>query len=111
MTAAQSVSLARYLRLNGGLEGPKVVPVGRGPAGVQRPLTADNIVALTVVTADGRARHCDARTNAEAEDGTLRVALIVFDAELSCRVRLERQTAPHTGTGLVTLESLGSLAG
>ena len=53
----------------------------------------------------------DARTNAAAEDGTLRVALIVFDAELSCRVRLERQTAPHAGTGLVTLESLGSLAG
>ncbi len=53
----------------------------------------------------------DARTNAAAEDQSLRVALIVFDAERSCRVRLERQTAPHAGTGLVTMESLESLGG
>ena len=53
----------------------------------------------------------DARTNAAAEDESLRVALVVFDAERSCRVRLERQTAPHAETGLVTLESLESLAG
>ena len=51
----------------------------------------------------------EARTNAEAEEGTLRVALVVFDAELSCHVRLERQTAPHDRIGLVTLETLGSL--
>lgn len=53
----------------------------------------------------------DARTNAEAEDETLHVAIVVFDAQLSCRVRLERQTAPHDRTTLVALESLGSLAG
>ncbi len=53
----------------------------------------------------------DARTNAEAEDEALRVAIVVFDAEISCRVRLERQTAPHEGTSLITLDSLGSLAG
>jgi len=53
----------------------------------------------------------EARTNAEAEDGTLRVALVVFDAELSCQVRLERQTAPHDGTRLVAFETLGSLTG
>ena len=53
----------------------------------------------------------DARTSAEAEDERLRVALVVFDAELSCRVRLDRQTAPHDQTGLVTMESLESLAG
>ena len=53
----------------------------------------------------------DARANATAEDETLRVAIVVFDAERSCRVRLERQTAPYERTVLVTLESLGSLAG
>jgi hypothetical protein len=52
----------------------------------------------------------DARTNAAAEDASLRVALVVFDAERSCRVRLDRQTAPHAGTGLVTMESLESLS-
>jgi hypothetical protein len=51
----------------------------------------------------------DARSNAEAEDERLRVALVVFDAELSCRVRLDRQTAPHDQTGLVTLETLDTL--
>ena len=52
----------------------------------------------------------DARANAEAEGEVLRVALVVFDAERSCRVRLERQTAAHDQTGLVALESLESLA-
>ncbi len=52
----------------------------------------------------------DARANAEAEEGVLRVALVVFDAELSCRVRLERQTAPHDRTGLVALETLHTLS-
>jgi hypothetical protein len=51
----------------------------------------------------------DAHANAEAEDERLRVALVVFDAERSCRVRLERQTAPHDQTGLITLETLDSL--
>jgi hypothetical protein len=51
----------------------------------------------------------DARSNAEAEDERLRVALVVFDAELSCRVRLDRQTAPHDQTGLLTLETLDTL--
>jgi hypothetical protein len=53
----------------------------------------------------------DARSHAAAEDERLTVALVVFDAARSCRVRLSRQTAPHKGTGLVTLESLGRLAG
>ncbi|CAN5634602.1 hypothetical protein BH23CHL8_BH23CHL8_22960 [soil metagenome] len=53
----------------------------------------------------------DARTNAEAEEERLDVALVVFDAERSCRVRLDRQTAPHEHIRLVTLETLGSLAG
>lgn len=52
----------------------------------------------------------DARANAEAEGEMLRVAIVVFDAERSCRVRLERHTARHDRTGLVTLESLGSLS-
>jgi hypothetical protein len=51
----------------------------------------------------------DARANADAEGERLRVALVVFDAERSCRVRLDRQTARHHQTGLVTLETLGLL--
>lgn len=53
----------------------------------------------------------DARTHATDEDERLTVALVVFDARLSCDVRLARQTAPVDGIGLVTLESLSSLAG
>jgi hypothetical protein len=52
----------------------------------------------------------DARGHAAEEDETLRVALVIFDAERSCRVRLERQTAPVAGTDLVALESLDRLA-
>ena len=52
----------------------------------------------------------DARGHALEEGEPLRVALVVFDAERSCRVRLERQTAPSGSTGLVTLESLDALA-
>lgn len=53
----------------------------------------------------------DARTHASEEDEPLRVGLVIFDAERSCRVRLERQTAPVDGTELVSLEQLDRLAG
>ena len=53
----------------------------------------------------------DARAHAADEDDHLSVALVVFDAELSCRVRLARETAPSAGTGLVTIETLDTLAG
>lgn len=52
----------------------------------------------------------DARGHAAEDDEPLRVALVIFDAERSCRVRLERQTAPVAGTGLITIESLDRLA-
>jgi hypothetical protein len=52
----------------------------------------------------------DARTHASDEDERLAVALVVFDARRSCDVRLGRQTAPHEGTELVSLETLDSLA-
>ena len=52
----------------------------------------------------------DARSHAADEDERLTVGLVVFDAERSCRVRLERQTAPHAGTGLVTIETLDRLS-
>ena len=52
----------------------------------------------------------DARGHAAEEDESLRVALVVFDAERSCRVRLERQTAPVAGTDLFALETLDRLA-
>ena len=51
-----------------------------------------------------------ARTHAREEDETLSVALVVFDAERSCRVRLDRQTAPTAGIGLVSIETLDGLA-
>ena len=53
----------------------------------------------------------DARSNAVAEGEKLTVALVVFDATRSCKVRLARQTAPRAGTGLIALETLGRLAG
>ena len=52
----------------------------------------------------------DARTHAAGEDEILDVALVVFDAALSCEVRLDRQTAPRDGIRFVTLESLDALA-
>jgi hypothetical protein len=52
----------------------------------------------------------DARTHALDEEEPLAVALVVFDAERSCRVRLDVQTAPHAQTGLVALEGLDALA-
>jgi hypothetical protein len=52
----------------------------------------------------------DARSHAADEDEALRVALVVFDARRSCEVRLERETAPTSGIGLATIETLGELA-
>ena len=52
----------------------------------------------------------DARTHAIDEDERLAVALVVFDAQRSCDVRLDRQTAPHDGNTLVSLETLDTLA-
>jgi hypothetical protein len=53
----------------------------------------------------------DARGHAADEDESLRVALVVFDARRSCDVRLDRQTAPTSGIGLITIETLDALAG
>ena len=52
----------------------------------------------------------DARIHAAEEDEPIRVALVVFDAERSCEVRLAQQTAPTAGTTLVSLETLDRLA-
>jgi hypothetical protein len=52
----------------------------------------------------------DARTHATDEDEPLAVALVVFDAERTCLVRMERQTAPVEGTTIISLESLDRLA-
>ncbi len=52
----------------------------------------------------------DARGHAAEEDEMLRVALVVFDAERSCEVRLGRQYAPRAGTAIVPLEALDRLA-
>jgi hypothetical protein len=52
----------------------------------------------------------DAHGHAAEEDEALRVALVVFDAERSCEVRLERQYAPRDGTAIVPLEKLDRIA-
>jgi hypothetical protein len=52
----------------------------------------------------------DAREHAADEDEALVATIVVFDAERSCRVRLERETAPHDRTRLVALEGLDELA-
>jgi hypothetical protein len=53
----------------------------------------------------------EARSNSATEEEKLRVFIVVYDAELSCQVRLDRQNAPHDQTTLISLETLGSLAG
>jgi hypothetical protein len=53
----------------------------------------------------------DARTHAVDEDETLTATIVVYDAERSCAVRLERETAPHASTRLIAIESLDRLAG
>lgn len=52
----------------------------------------------------------DARRHAADDDEELKVGLVVFDAERSCLVRLERQTAPADQTQLIALERLDGLA-
>ena len=52
----------------------------------------------------------DARSHAADEDERLHVALVVFDAERSCDVRLDRMNAPRAGTTIIPLESLDRLA-
>lgn len=51
-----------------------------------------------------------ARDHAAQEGAVLAVALVAFDARRSCLVRLARQTVPTAGIGLVTIETLRSLA-
>jgi hypothetical protein len=51
----------------------------------------------------------DAREHAAEEDVPLRVALVVFDAERSCEVRLARSTVPAGDTAVVALETLDDL--
>jgi len=63
------------------------------------------------ISADVLHQLDDAREHAAAEGERLLPVLVVFDARRSCEVRLARQTAPRTGTRLVTLETLDRLAG
>jgi hypothetical protein len=51
----------------------------------------------------------DARSHAADEEEPLTVAIVVFDTALAAEVRLDRQTAPHERTGLVTIETLAAL--
>jgi hypothetical protein len=63
------------------------------------------------ISADVLHQLDDARRNADDEGESLRVGLVVFDADRSCRVRLERETAPAGGTTVLGLEGLDDLAG
>ena len=51
----------------------------------------------------------DARQHAEDEGEVLAATLVVFDADRSCRVRLDRETAPHERTRVVPIERLDEL--
>ena len=62
------------------------------------------------ISADVLHQLDDARRHAEDDDDRLQVALVVFDAGRSCRVRLDRHTAPTEGIRIVPLESLDELA-
>jgi hypothetical protein len=62
------------------------------------------------ISADVLHQLDDARSHAADEDERLAVTLVVFDARRSCEVRLHRETAPHEGTRIVTLETLDELA-
>jgi hypothetical protein len=62
------------------------------------------------ISADVLHQLDDAGTHAAEDDERLAAILVVFDAELSCSVRLERQTAPHDSTEIVTIETLDRLA-
>ena len=53
----------------------------------------------------------DAGSHAAEEDSRLAVGLVIFDAARSCRVRLDRQTAPTDGLPVYGLEDLDRLAG
>lgn len=63
------------------------------------------------ISADVLHQLDDARAHAAAEGERLLPVLVVFDARRSCEVRLARQTAPRTGTRLVSIETLDRLAG
>jgi hypothetical protein len=63
------------------------------------------------ISADVLHQLDDARRHAADEGERLLPVLVIFDARRSCEVRLARQTAPRTGTRLVTLETLDRLAG
>ena len=63
------------------------------------------------ISAEVLLQLAEARANAEAEDVRLVAGLVVFDARRSCLVRLARETAPRSGTALVSIESLDRLAG
>ena len=63
------------------------------------------------ISADVLHQLDDARAHAAAEGARLLPVLVVFDARRSCEVRLARQTAPRTGTRLVSIETLDRLAG
>jgi hypothetical protein len=52
----------------------------------------------------------DARRHAADEEVDLAVAIVVFDAGRSAELRLDRSTAEHEGTRLVSLESLDELS-
>jgi hypothetical protein len=76
----------------------------------ERPEVYDCKWGARGINADVLNQLDDARAHAADEDVPLEVAIIVFDAARSCRLRLDRATARHDQTRLVALESLDELA-
>ena len=76
----------------------------------QRPEVYDCKWGARGINADVLNQLDDARSNAAAEEVELRVALVIFDAQRSCEIRLARQTARRDRTELVAIESIDRLA-
>jgi len=75
----------------------------------ERPEVYDCKWGARGINADVLEQLDDARGHAADEEIELDVAIVVFDAERSCRLRLERSTANRAGTRVVALESLDEL--
>ena len=76
----------------------------------ERPEVYDCKWGARGINADVLNQLDDARAHAAEEEIELRAVVVVFDAERSCRLRLDRSTANHDQTRLISIESFDELA-
>ena len=76
----------------------------------ERPEVYDCKWGARGINADVLNQLDDARAHAAEEEIELRAVVVVFDAERSCRLRLDRSTANHHQTRLISIESFDELA-